>query len=105
MIYSLMTILGIGSALNPILDKCGVLQQSPSENELEDLTNDSQRNDTNSVETKKCKCCHRLKSMLFNMDRKYLMPIFTNQKNFRASNSSAEEALNGSQSSRKDKIK
>lgn len=43
MIYSLMTILGTGSALNPILDKCGVLEQNPSENELETLTNDSHR--------------------------------------------------------------
>ena len=71
-IYALITILGIGSALNPILDKCGVLAKDKQDavKELEE-TGEVQEGE------QRKKCCMGVKNTMFKWDQRYFKPTFT----------------------------
>ena len=73
LIYALITILFVGSSLNPILNYCEVTgngqpmeepspEQFESENEME-----------------KKRCCQGFKKCMANFDQRYFSPIFTMQ--------------------------
>ena len=66
LIYALLTILGIGSVLNPILEKLGV-KRNPEEHEMNDL-GAPRREDRN--------CCQRMKSRVRLFDNEVFSPLF-----------------------------
>ena len=66
LIYALFSILGIGSFLNPMLEKLGV-KRNPEEQEMTDLAGPSNQ-DRN--------CCVRMKSRIRLFDNEYFSPLF-----------------------------
>lgn len=74
-IYSLLTILGIGSILNPILKKCDVLAKPIDENEI-----------IEEEAGEKKKCCSNLKNCLIHFNQRYFAPIFIRSKETRSKN-------------------
>ena len=68
LIYSLITILGIGSCLNPVLDRLGV-KRVRAEEAADDLQedNDNRRKDG---------CCAKLKTKIRHFDNETFAPLF-----------------------------
>lgn len=75
LIYSLMTILIIGSSLNPILARCDVLAK-PKDSTAPDNSQDIEE----SEEESRKRCCGNFKGILKRFDREYISPIFIRQK-------------------------
>ena len=66
LIYSMLTILGIGSILNPVLDRMGVKQ-------TEEDSNNKQEPETN---TRPPNCCQRIKTRIRYFDNDTFAPLF-----------------------------
>ena len=69
LIYALFTILGIGSILNPVLDRLGV-KRTAEDDERNDLNN----NDGD--EARRENCCMRMKTRIRKFDNEYFSPLF-----------------------------
>ena len=67
-IYALLSVLGIGSILNPVLKKCDVLAKSNPEGDLsaDDLVSGRERK----------KCCQGFKQFVLYFDQRYFAPVF-----------------------------
>jgi len=64
-IYSLITILGVGSILNPIMKRCDVLsKKGSSTQEISDISGEKKR------------CCASFKNFIVNFNQQYFAPIF-----------------------------
>jgi NhaP-type Na+/H+ or K+/H+ antiporter len=76
LIYSLVTILGIGSILNPILTKCEVRRKpgadQPEPEEVNPVTNPD--NQDNTGERKRC--CQDFKRLVSYLNQHYFSPVF-----------------------------
>ena len=66
LIFTLITILVIGSGLHPILERCEVMAK-PEEVELEDASQQQQE---------RSQCCSRFKAYIYNFNANYFAPIF-----------------------------
>ena len=68
LIYAFITILGVGSVLNPILERLGVKRtQTETNDELND--NGQQPEETRT-------CAHRVKNRVRKFDNEYFSPLF-----------------------------
>ena len=85
-IYALFTILGIGSILNPILQKCDVLSKPLGE--VPEPNNQEIQN-----EGEKKKCCSSFKKMVQLFNQNYFSPIFV-KSNQGSANSGLKEPYN-----------
>jgi NhaP-type Na+/H+ or K+/H+ antiporter len=68
LIYAILTILFVGSALNPILNYCEVTKQLPVVANPDNIHQERKR------------CCQGFKKMVADYDQRYFSPIFTMQK-------------------------
>jgi len=84
LLYALFTILGVGSALNPILQKCDV-KQKVTDDEQSDLIPGSQQQE-------KKKCCMNFKKFLISIDQSILSPIFTIPKSQQKASGSGQKS-------------
>ena len=66
LIYALLTILGIGSILNPLLTRLGVKRTVDA-----DAGDESDRADANNTKT-----CFKLKNRIRKFDNEYFSPLF-----------------------------
>ena len=66
LIYSMITILGIGSILNPVLEKMGVKQTE------EDTNNKTEQE----KDTRPPNCCQRIKTRIRYFDNDTFAPLF-----------------------------
>jgi len=69
MIYALLTILGVGSILNPILKRCDVLAKPLDDLQIED-------NSHNGDEGEQKRCCFKFKRTIVNFNQNFFAPIF-----------------------------
>lgn len=72
LLYSLFTILGISSALNPIMHHCGVTNEDVSERD------DTEKELIDNIEssTLKKNCCWKMKRRISSFDKYYFSPLF-----------------------------
>jgi hypothetical protein len=92
LIYAIITILFVGSSLNPILNYCEVTKQPmaeamPEQDQIEDM--------------EKKRCCQGFKKCVADFDQRYFSPIFTMQsKESSYKSDETMEEINASDSDR-----
>ena len=78
LIYALMTILGVGSILNPILHKCEVTRKPSSAEDHPQSSGEDERQGSDDQEARKrcCHCCRDFKSLISHLNEHRFSPVF-----------------------------
>jgi NhaP-type Na+/H+ or K+/H+ antiporter len=91
LLYSLFTILGVSSVLNPIMVKCEVTRaaaESSSSTERNETEQDLM--DSIAQQEREKKCCTRFKAKLSRFDKYIFSPLFIISQNCRSTNQSSD---------------